>query len=412
MPFMGAAQTQTTSADDLKKSISEHNSQIDALQKEIAQYESQLEETSAKKQTLQTTISQLNLNIKKVSTSINLTKNQIGATQAEIQQLQQNIGDAQDAIGQNQSALAETLKKLNEADQAQLIAQILSSESISDTWQDVDNLQELQIAVRNQIATLANQKQQLTDIKTQRESKEQQLQDQKKTLLTQQGSLTATKSAQTDLLTQTKNQESNYQKLIAQKKAEERDFEGALSDLQNKLKVAVSMSGVVTAGKGVLQWPLDHVKITQYFGNTPFAASGAYNGKGHNGIDLAASIGTPIHAAGDGVILGTGNTDATKGCYSFGKWVLIKHGNGLDTIYAHLSKISVSQGQSVSAGDLIGYSGETGYATGPHLHFGVYVSSATQIMKLGDATKQSTPCAGVYMPVAPLAGYLNPLNYL
>ena len=136
------------------------------------------------------------------------------------------------------------------------------------------------------------------------------------------------------------------------------------------------------------------------------------NGKGHNGIDFGASIGTPIKAAGDGVILGTGNTDTTRGCYSFGKWVLIKHNNGLDTIYGHLSKISVLQGQNVSAGDVIGYSGETGYATGPHLHFGVYVSAATQIMKLGDATKTSTPCAGVSMPVAPLSGYLNPLNYM
>jgi murein DD-endopeptidase MepM/ murein hydrolase activator NlpD len=81
-------------------------------------------------------------------------------------------------------------------------------------------------------------------------------------------------------------------------------------------------------------------------------------------------------------------------------------------MYAHFSQISVSQGQSVTTGDVLGYSGETGYATGPHLHFGVYVSSATQIITLGQATNAQTPCGSAVMPVTPLAGYLNPLNYL
>jgi murein DD-endopeptidase MepM/ murein hydrolase activator NlpD len=154
------------------------------------------------------------------------------------------------------------------------------------------------------------------------------------------------------------------------------------------------------------------VRVTQYFGNTAFAASGAYKGKGHNGIDIGVPNGTPLKAALSGTVVGTGNTDSVRGCYSFGKWVLIKHSNGLSTLYAHLSKIAVSSGQQVSTGQLIGYSGETGYATGPHLHFGVYVSSATQIMKLGDATNSKSACSSATMPIAPLSAYLNPMNYL
>ena len=91
---------------------------------------------------------------------------------------------------------------------------------------------------------------------------------------------------------------------------------------------------------------------------------------------------------------------------------MVKHANGLNTMYAHLSQISVTTGQNVSTGQVLGYSGETGYATGPHLHFGVYVSSATQIMTLGAATQTKTPCANATMPITPLSGYLNPLNYL
>ena len=172
-------------------------------------------------------------------------------------------------------------------------------------------------------------------------------------------------------------------------------------------------SEIPTVGKGILRWPVDNVRVTQYFGNTAFAASGAYNGKGHNGIDLGISIGTPLKAALSGIVLGTGNTDATRGCYSFGKWVMIRHNNGLSTMYAHLSDIKVTEGQSVATGQLIGYSGDTGYATGPHLHFGVYVTSVTEIIRLGSATNRTSACSNVVMPVPrSQSGYLNPLNYL
>jgi len=63
-------------------------------------------------------------------------------------------------------------------------------------------------------------------------------------------------------------------------------------------------------------------------------------------------------------------------CCSYGLYVVIEHGNGYQTLYAHLSKVSVSVGERVSQGELIGYGGRTGYATGPHLHFEVYVNGA------------------------------------
>lgn len=165
------------------------------------------------------------------------------------------------------------------------------------------------------------------------------------------------------------------------------------------------------AGKGVLAWPLPTIRITQYFGNTEFAKSGAYSGKGHNGVDFGASIGTEVKAALSGTVIGTGNTDQFKGCYSYGKWVLIRHENGLTTLYAHLSLIKVAKGQSVSTRETIGYSGNTGYSTGPHLHLTVYASQGVEIVRLGDI-KKITNCGNAYIPVAPLNAYLNPLDYL
>lgn len=408
LPATGFAET----AEDLQKAIDQHNLQIDQLNKEIAQYQKDLDATSAKKQTLQSTLAQLNLSIKKVTASVTLIKAQISTTQLQIDQLEDGIAHKQSSIVTVQDGLRESLKLLDQGENQSLVAQILTSGSLTTAWQDIDNFQTLQGAVQSHIVELSKEKQQLTSVKTQREAKEEQLQEQKADLVTQQGSLTATKKAQSDLLAQTKSQESTYQKLIADKKAQQQSFEDALGDLKSQLNVAINQSDITTAGKGILRWPLDKVRITQYFGNTAFAASGAYNGKGHNGIDLAAPIGTPIKASLSGVVAGTGNTDAIRGCYSFGKWVMIKHANGLSTMYSHLSEIDVSTGGNVVTGQIIGYSGETGYATGPHLHYGVYVSSATTIIKLGEATKSKTPCANAVMPVVPIQGYLNPLNYL
>ena len=108
-----------------------------------------------------------------------------------------------------------------------------------------------------------------------------------------------------------------------------------------------------------------------------------------------------------GGVQSTGNTDAQKSCYSYGKWVLIKHGNGLTTLYAHLDLIKVVAGQAVSTSDIIGYSGQTGYATGPHLHFTLYASEGVSVQRYS----QSRNCKNVDIPVASSNAYLDPMRY-
>jgi len=407
-PFFALAET----AADIQRQIDDQNSQLTAINKEIAQYQTQLNATSAKKKTLQNKLNEILISLKKTAASITATRAKLTTTQLQLQQLANTISDTQTQINQNKSGLGESIRLMNIADAQPLAVQILGAEDISNAWREVDRTESIQDAVKGHIETLGVQEATLTQTKVAVDKKKQTLVEQQNTLVAEQGSIAATKKAQDELLAQTKAKESEYQALLKKKKAQQASMEAALGDLNAKFQVAVKASQITPAGVGILQWPVDNVRITQYFGNTPFAASGAYSGKGHNGIDLGMPIGTPLHAALSGTVLGTGNTDAIKGCYSFGKWVLIKHANGLDTMYAHLSQINVSQGQEVKTGDLIGYSGETGYATGPHLHFGVYVSSATQIIQLSQATNKATPCANAVMPVAPLSGYLNPLNYL
>lgn len=111
---------------------------------------------------------------------------------------------------------------------------------------------------------------------------------------------------------------------------------------------------------GRLAWPVPG-PVTSAFGYRIHPITGTR--RLHAGIDLAGSSGQPIAAAGAGTVI----LAQTYGGY--GNTIVIDHGGGLTTLYAHQSSLAVSNGQSVSTGDLIGYVGSTGFSTGPHLHF-------------------------------------------
>ena len=177
-----------------------------------------------------------------------------------------------------------------------------------------------------------------------------------------------------------------------------------LFELESQLQYVLDPNSIPPAGKGVLRWPLASVFITQQFGKTS-SSQRLYVSGTHNGVDFKAPIGTPVHAALTGTVMAT-NLGAVPNC-QYGKWVLIKHLNGLATLYAHLSEVSVQQGSTVTTGQVIGFAGNTGYAIGPHLHFGVYIAEAISFKNYICWNK-----AVVNIPIAPINAYLNPLVYL
>jgi murein DD-endopeptidase MepM/ murein hydrolase activator NlpD len=94
-------------------------------------------------------------------------------------------------------------------------------------------------------------------------------------------------------------------------------------------------------------------------------------GKFHDGIDLAAPLGTPIHAAGAGTVVKVGPMDG------YGQTIFIRHGNGDVSFYGHMAEVNVTLGQKVKAGQVIAPVGSEGFSTGPHLHFSVYRGGVT-----------------------------------
>ncbi len=397
--------------DELQQNIVSSTAQIDALKAEIAKLHAQLVTTAQQKQTLQTAIKTLDLTIKKLTTNIALTNIQILRKDFEISKLSSGIATTSSKISISKNEVGNTLSTLNVHDQEPFALLLLGGTSLSGFFDEAAALDALRGDLQKKITDLSQLKSTLQGSKNVAQHKKQELSGLQNDLSQQKQSLAIGRQSQNDLLIQTKNTEATYQKIIAQKKAQESKFEQDLSSFESQLNLKVSKASLPQSGTGSLAWPLAHPVITQYFGNTPFATANpqVYNGHGHNAIDLGASPGTPLKSARTGVVLGTGNTDITCPGASYGKWVFIQHDNGLSTIYAHLSVISVSKGDSVETGSVIGYSGSTGYATGPHLHFGVYASSGSEI-----ASFPSKSCAGktYTMPVADISAYLNPLSYL
>ncbi len=109
-------------------------------------------------------------------------------------------------------------------------------------------------------------------------------------------------------------------------------------------------------------WPVNGVLLSHFGRRTdPFSGEGAF----HTGVDISAGSGTPVKVAGDGIV-----THAAYGG-QYGKLVIVDHGNGVQTYYAHLSQFQVVSGQSIRRGEVVGLSGATGRVTSPHLHYEV-----------------------------------------
>ena len=133
------------------------------------------------------------------------------------------------------------------------------------------------------------------------------------------------------------------------------------------------------APTGTLQWPLPVAgTITSQFGHRVDPITGEVSS--HTGTDIACAEGTPILAAADGTVTVANSLDSWGG--SYGYYIQIDHGGGLETLYAHCSSICVTTDQQVQAGQVIGYVGHTGRATGSHLHLEVHVNgSRTDAMR-------------------------------
>lgn len=396
----------STNPDELKNKIEERNTQIKQLEEEINKYNLEVLNANAQAKTLQGTIKTLDLTKKKINTDIQLTESKISKTNLTISQLGEEIGKTEEHMNLNKQSLINAIKKVEAIEDIGIVEMFLSSKSISDVWLDIDNIRQVQETIRDKSRELAVLKSEMEDKQVALGGQKQALVGLKEDLSGKKQAVEYTVKEQATLLTQTKNKEQAYKELVKTKEQQKEQFEKEIFEYESQLNFLIDKGSYPRPKNGILSWPLDTVYLTQRFGKT-VGAEKLYTSGSHNGVDFRASIGTRVINVLDGVVVGSGNTDIYPGCYSFGKWVMVKHNNGLSTIYAHLSVISVSNNQVLKTGDLIGYSGNTGYSTGPHLHVSLYATQGVRIERFVN----SRGCKQAVLPLADIRAYLDPLDY-
>ena len=326
--------------------------ELEKTQKEllakIKNIESEASETFENKQYLDSLITTVNSKIQAAEALCSELETQISDTEAD-------IAEHEKLIEASTEKIKERMRANHEEGNASYLSVLLGAEGVDDF---LSRLEKVNTILEYDKKTLAEYKTEKADL----EAKKAELEDSKKL---QEDTLATLKSDKAENERLASEAESYFSKLSNDKAAATAEYNKAKAaeealdaQLQAMLaQIANQNSSQVTAA-GEYMWPLPAGGyISCYFGDTD------PGGRPHYAMDIAISAGTPIYAANDGSVV----TAAWHS--SYGNYILLDHGNGKSTLYAHCSGLAVSSGQSVSKGQVIGYVGSTGYSTGNHLHF-------------------------------------------
>ena len=372
-PTNANAATTQAEIDELK----EQRNQLKEQQKDIQNTVNSLRGQQDKLIELKTALDEKNaITLQQI---LNLEE-QITLHEELIEQKSVELEKAQDVADEQLSRLKVRIRNMEENGRYNYVAVLFGAESISEFLSLMDDIGDIMKSDRD----LENSyKEAVTDLKTVKSEYEEarlELKEQKAELTNLSAQLEkdiveanaaileleGDISANSAILSQLNAQDKEMQDKINQKIKElnEQNKPSNPSNPSNPSKP--SGSGTLTV------WPSYCTYITSVQGNRVDPITGQHGT--HGGTDIGASYGSAIYAAGSGTVVTAYNNSAYNGGY--GNYAMINHGNGIQTLYAHMSVCSVTVGQTVSAGQTIGYVGSTGRSTGPHLHFEVRVNGS------------------------------------
>ena len=371
----GVAEASTVS--DLKDEKEEIQEEIDDLEEQLAELEDEQDEQEAYVATLQAKVSlqqdkldTLNDEMDALESAIETVKTKIATTEAEIVETQEEIDEKQAEFEEVYEEYCQRLRAMYISGTASTLEIFLSSGDMSTILTRAEMVKRVSQQDNATLDELMQKMEEIEEKKQELEEKKQELSDSEATLEEQEAELQSSIDEVAELKSELSAEiaecnaaiealadtASEIQETIDENEEEVAAIEAEIAAAAVSTSVS---SDSYTAGSGVLGYPTSSRTITAGY---PYYSNGSY----HGGIDFQCSVGTPVYASDSGYV-----AIAKSLTYSYGVYILINHGNGLSTLYAHLSSLCVSAGQAVEKGDLIGYSGQSGNATGPHLHFEV-----------------------------------------
>ena len=350
----------------LQQQLNELNSKINDAkgdQQQAAELKSQYEQQA---NLLEQQLKTINAQIDELNTDIENKQAEIDAKQAEVDAKQAEY----DARWAGFKERMSSMQMLNDGGGIALLSSATNLYELLTVTQALEDIsakdQEICQDLENQRVALDAEKQELENQKSELEATQATLADKQTQLDDAHGQLVDNIMAQDSTITAAEAEE---QALAAEKSDVQAEFDKAADELDSYLKAQIAQYGSAN-----ISCSLDF--INPFPAGTSFRITCQFGAGGHKGVDLATSGGTPIYAVASGVV----TTAATHS--SYGNYVQVYHGtddsgNTYATLYAHMVQFpSVSAGQSVSKGDLLGYVGSTGNSTGNHLHLEMRVNGA------------------------------------
>lgn len=327
-------------------------SKASEAQKEAKQKQSESEEASKKAEEAGKKADEAEDNLEEAVAAITEKQSQIDEAQAKLAKTKAKLKKKEADVKEQEEALDSRLVAMYKTGTVGYVDVILNSNSIDELITNLSMVQKLLSNDQDLLKKLRTEYEKIKKLKKQQESEEAELKQQKADL----EALEEKYKDQADAYRQQQKElESEAADLAAQAKKKQAEAEALL---QKKS----SSSGSKKTSSGAYVWPCEG-PLTSYYGwrTHPIFGTRTY----HDGYDIAASTGTPVYAAGSGVV----TMASVYGGY--GNCLQIYIGNGYTTLYGHLSGFAVSNGEYVEKGQVVAYVGSTGWSTGPHLHYGL-----------------------------------------
>lgn len=363
-------------ADDLDDQVSDIQGQIDSSRLEQENWEQVIQDVSAKLKSIQAELDAATAKLK----SIQAQQAQINA---QIAQTTADIAKAEAYLKTRQAVLNRRVRAIYMHGQLNYLEVILGANSFSDFANRLEllkrvihsdyslilEIQKQKAAIEAKKAQLEEDKKQLDALAAEAEKTQQEIAakkaEQQKVLDAARSNKAAAAQMEKDLNSQLAQVKSLIQQRLAAAEAARQAQQQAASD--DGGGGGGGSDDNYVEGTGSLSWPVNG-PITSPFGYRTHPIFGTTIL--HAGIDIGVDYGTPVHAADSGTVVYSGWISG------YGNAVIIDHGGGLSTLYGHNQSLAVSEGQSVSKGQVVAYAGSTGNSTGPHVHFEVDVNGS------------------------------------
>lgn len=345
--------TMQNNVDELQKTHDELQGQVDESNNELLNIQNDLSENM-------TEIESLNEKLLEYQTQIDKNSIQVNNLSESIKNIEEELNKVEKEYEEKKKALENRLIILYEIGDNKYLDVLLSSTSIGDFLSRYYLITEIAKYDSQIVEEVEKQK---IEIEESRKKLNSQMEEYKKA-----------KDEEEKIQIMLENTlivKNNYISKLTQK---EQELQAKIEESINELRLIEKEIVMLTTANigtdyvgGVMAWPVPgYTRITSQFGMRTHPITGVY--KLHTGMDIGAPIGTNFIAANDGVVIKAGFNTA------YGNMVIIDHGGGVSTLYAHGSEILVTLGQEVKKGDPILKVGMTGYTTGPHAHFEVRVN--------------------------------------